>query len=199
MRILYYVPIIHSSEDYGSLGSAIRDAFSKEKGEAVFYQIQKEIHKYWRVVEERIDEAIPDARGLVIYQDSLPVGNREKILALFGHVCEDNPGSPNFRLVKKLLDRGAVLEGTEDMNLVMEQVQIYQRALEAPSPNEQARILSAHADRSKEILKLRDEFIAKRIRDTLPESAKGILFIGREHDVVSELEKLPEKFTIVYL
>lgn len=198
MPILYYVPIIHSAEDYGTLGPAIRDAFSRIRG-AVFDEIQKEIHTYWQIVEKRIDEAIPDVRGLVIYQDSLPVGDREKILTLFGHLCSDHPKSPNFQLVKKLLARGAVLEGTEDINLVMEQVQIYQRAVEAPSPSGQARILSSYADRSKEILKLRDEFIAKRIRDTLPESAKGILFIGREHDVVSELEKFPEKFTVVYL
>ena len=199
MRTLYYVPIIHSIEDYGSLGPAIKEAFAKKYGGVTFDELQKEIHRYWQTVEERIKEAISDVRGVVIYHDGFPVGDREKVLALFRYMCRDHPESPNFRLVKKLLGEGAVLEGTEDMNLVMEQLKIYQRAAEVPSPDEQAKILAMEAARSKEILKLRDIFIAKRIRDTLPESGRGILFIGRDHNVISELEKLPEKFTIIYL
>ncbi|MEK7074401.1 MAG: hypothetical protein AAB968_01395 [Patescibacteria group bacterium] len=198
MPTLYYVPIIHSVEDYGSLGSVIKAAFS-EKKRMVFDNLQKDILEYWQIVEKRIDEAIPDVRGLVMYQDSLPVGDREKILTLFRHLCKDHPGSPNFRLVKKLINNGAVLTGTEDMNLVMKQWNIYQRAVETPSIVEHREILDEPRVRSDKITKLRDEFIAKRIRDTLPKSGKGILFIGRNHDVIGELEKLPEKFTIVYL
>lgn len=199
MPILYYVPIIHSVEDYGSLGPAIKNAFIAKTGQAMFDELQKEIHAYWEIVEERIDEAIPDAQGLIIYHDGFPAGDREKILTLFGHMHSDNPESPNFQLVEKLLARGAVLEGTEDMNLVVQQLKIYQRAAEAPCPDEQAKILAAESACSKEILKLRDVFIAKRIHDTLPDSRKGILFIGRDHNVVTELKKLPRKFTIINL
>ena len=198
MPILYYVPIIHSVEDYGSLGPAIRAAFTEKWGMEID-ELQEEIRQYWQIVDKRIDKAIPDVRGLVVYQDSLPVGDRQKILALFGYICQDNPESQNFRLVKKLIDGGAVLEGTEDINLVMEQLKIYQRALEAPSLTEQAKILDENRARSDEITKLRDKFIAKRVRDTLPEFGKGILFIGRSRDVISELEKLTDKFTIVCL
>lgn len=199
MPILYYVPIIHSIEDYGSLRLAIKNAFIAKKGQATFDELQKEIHAYWEIVEKKIDEAIPDAQGLIIYHDGFPAGDREKILTLFGHMRSDNPESPNFQLVEKLLARGAVLEGTEDMNLVVQQLKIYQRAAEASCPDEQAKILAAESVRSKEILKLRDVFIAKRIHDTLPNSRKGILFIGRDHDVVTELKKLPRKFTIICL
>lgn len=195
MSILHYVPIIHSIEDCGSLGSAIQRAFSEKKRRVAFDEFQKEIHRYWQIAEKRINEAIPDARGLVVYQDSLPVGDREKVFAFFGYMRGDHPESPNFRLVKNLLDRGAVLEGTEDMNLVMAQLKICQCAAEALSCDEQAKILAAN----KEILRLRDKFIAERIQDTLSESGKGILFIGRDHDVVAELERLPKKITIIYL
>ena len=198
MPTLYYVPIIHSVEDYGSLGSVIKAAFS-EKKRMVFDNLQKDILEYWQIVEKRIDEAIPDVRGLVMYQDSLPVGDREKILTLFGYLCKDHFKSPNFQLVKKLINNGAALTGTEDMNLVMEQLNIYQCAVETPSTAEHKEIFDELRVRSDKITKLRDEFIAKRIRDTLPKSGKGILFIGRNHDVIGELEKLPEKFTIVYL
>ena len=199
MPTLYYVLIIHSVEDYGSLVQAIKEAFTKKYGGITFDNLQKEIHGFWQTVEKRIKETIPDVRGLVIYHDGFPVGDREKVLALFRYMCGDHPESPNFCLVKKLLKEGAVLEGTEDMNLVKEQLEMYRRATESSSPEKQAEILAAVSDCSNEILKLRDIFIAQRIRDTLPESGRGILFIGRDHDVISELEKLPEKFTIIYL
>lgn len=199
MPTLYYVPIIHSLEDYASLGPAIKKAFVRQVGETAFAQLQKDINEYWEVVAERVERMIPDARDIIIYQDSFPAGSREKILAHFGHQCTGNPKSPNFRLVQKMLDKGAVLEGTEDMNLVIEQAQLYQRAAAAVSAEEQEKMLAAEAARSREITRLRDVFIAKRIHDTLPESGKGILFIGRNHDVVTELERLPKKITVIFL
>lgn len=199
MPVLYYVPIIHSIKDYGSLGPPIKKAFTEQLGEAIFDRFQKNINEYWEIVEKRIEERISDIGGLIIYHDGFPVGDREKILALFGHMCQDHPESPNFRLIKKLIHKGAVLVGTEDMNLVLEQLKLYQRAAEASSREEQKKILAATALRSQEITKLRDEFIAKRIHDTLPELGEGILFIGRDHDVIAELDKLSRKFSIVYL
>lgn len=199
MPILYYVPIIHSIEDYGSLGPAMKKAFVVHGEEASFNLLQKNIREYWKIVEERIEKAIPDVHDLIIYHDGFPVGSREKILTLFGYMCSDHQESPNFRLVKKLLDKGAVLEGTEDMNLVVLQLRLYQCAIRAVSPDEQRNILNENAARSLELTKLRDEFIAKRIHDTLPENGKGILFIGRDHDVVAELEKLPRKLIIISL
>lgn len=199
MPILYYVPIIHSVADYGSLGSAIKEAFIKQGGETMFDLLQKNINKFWKIVEERIEKTIPNVHNLIIYHDGFPVGSKEKVLALFGHMRQDHPKSPDFRLVKKLLDKGAVLEGTEDMNLVIEQLRLYQRAAESVFPDEQRKILDTNAARSREITKLRDEFIAKRIYNTLPEDKKGILFLGRDHSAISELKKLPRKFTIIYL
>lgn len=200
MRILHYVPIVHTSEEYGTLSPAIRQAFVCRLGEKVFEEFQGEIRAYWLLVEARIKKTVPNFDGLIIYQDSFPVGSREKVLDFFGHLFRDHPQkSPNFNLVKRLLDRGAILEGTEDMNLVLEQMKIYQLVSEASSPLEQNRILVANAARAKEIMRKRDVFIAQRIRATLPGDGRGILFIGRDHDVISELAKLPEKIRIIFL
>lgn len=199
MRTLYVVPIIHTAEEYGSLGPAISQAFIARYGQATFSRLQEEIQEYWTLVGERIDKAIGDFRDLVIYQDSFPVGEREKVRAFFDLLLADHPRSPNFLLVKKLLDRGAVLEGTEDMDLIVAQLEIYQRAAAAQSPLEQQRILAENAVRTEEITRQRDAFIARRIQGTLPEGGRGILLIGKEHDVISELDKLPEKFRVVYL
>lgn len=199
MPILYYVPIIHSAEDYGTLGPAIKKAFERQRGEMAFNRHQKDIREFWKIVEKRIETKIPDTQDLIIYQDSFPIDDREKILAHFEHLCTDDPKSPNIQLLRKLLNKGAVLEGTEDINLIIEQLQLYQRATAAASVEEQNKMLAAQAKRSQELLGLRDKFIAKRIHDTLPEFGKGILFIGRDHDVITELKKLPRKFTVVDL
>lgn len=200
MSILYYVPIIHTSEEYGTLSPAIRQAFINRLGEKMFEEFQEEIHAYWQLVEARIEKTIHDFNGLIIYQDSFPIGSREKILEFFGYLLRNHPQkSPNFNLVEKMLDKGAILEGTEDMNLVLEQMKIYQLVSEASSPLEQNRILAENAARAKEIVRKRDTFIAQRICDTLPEDGRGILFIGRNHDVVAELKKLSGKITIISL
>lgn len=200
MRILYYVPIIHTSEEYGTLSPAIRQASINHLGENVFEKFQEEIHAYWQLIEERIEKTVRYFNGLLIYQDSFPVGTRDKILEFFGHLLQDHPQkSPNFNLVKKLLDKGAILEGTENMNLVLEQMKIYQLVCKTPSPLEQNVILVENAVRTKEITRRRDVFIAQRICDTLPENGRGILFIGRDHDVITELNKLSEKITVISL
>lgn len=200
MRILYYVPVIHTFEEYGTLSLAIRQAFINRLGEKMFEKLQEEIHAYWQLIEARIEKTVHDFNGLIIYQDSFPVGPRAKILEFFGHLLRDHPQkSPNFNLVKKLLDKGAILEGTEDMNLVLEQMKIYQLVSEASSPLEQNRILVENTARAKEIMRKRDVFIAQRIFDTLPKDGRGILFIGRDHDVVIELKKLSKKITVISL
>lgn len=200
MPILYYVPIIHMSEEYGTLNPAIRQAFINRLGERAFEKLQEEIRAYWRLVEARIEKTVHDFNGLIIYQDSFPVGSRDKILEFFGRLFRDHSQkSPNFNLVKGLLDRGATLEGTEDMNLVLEQIKIYQLVSEASSPLEQNRILAENAAHAKEIMRKRDAFIAQRICDTLPVDGRGILFIGRDHDVITELKRLSKKFTVISL
>ena len=50
-----------------------------------------------------------------------------------------------------------------------------------------------------ELIHLRDLFIARRIRETLAGASIGILFLGRKHRIMPELEKLPEEYTIVCL
>lgn len=199
MATLYYVSIIHSIEDYGSLQEAISGAFVREYGKTTFSHIQEKIRTFWATVEERIETAIPDPRGLLIYHDGFPVGSPEKVLMLFAYMLQDHPKSQNFFLIKKLLDKGALLEGTEDMALVLEQMQIYERIVSASSKEEQQRIAALYADRAQELVGLRDDYIAQRICDTLPDDGRGILFLGRDHNIVPKLVALPRNITIVQL
>jgi len=125
MRILYYVPIIHTEADYGILGPKITQAIERRLGSAIVGPIETKVHNDWKLVRERILKEIKDFQGLLIYQDSLPVGEEEKILKLFEYMVRDIPKSLNLLLIKELLEKGAILVGTEDMALVKEQVDIY--------------------------------------------------------------------------
>ncbi|MDP3770027.1 MAG: hypothetical protein U1A23_01730 [Candidatus Sungbacteria bacterium] len=193
MPVLYYAPIIHSIEDFGSLGEKIKDSFFSRY---VFDQHQHEVNKFWLLVQQRIDAAIPNPTGLIIYQDGIPVEDQEEVLALFGVFLSR---SPNYQLVKKLIGQGAVLKGTEDRALVREQAAIHMSILKATSAIEKNNMIRASGQRILELTHLRDIFIAQRIRATLTGASRGVLFLGRNHDILPELEKLPDEYTIICL
>lgn len=189
-RLLYHVPIIHAISDYGSLASSFEAAWTRDVGQDVFQKKQKQIEGFWRLAEKKINQMIRDFSGAIIYQDSFPVGNREQLRKFFELAIADQPKSPNFQLIQKLLEKGAVLEGTEDISLVVKQMGICKAIAQAPTPADQKVILIETEWQSIELTKLRDRFIARRIFDTLPKGGRGLIFIGRAHDIVSELEHL---------
>lgn len=204
MRILYYVPIAHTKEDYGVLGGIIQKTIEENPDPNIKKYLEeqvREIQDFWKLAKEEIIKEVKDFRGVRIYQDSfpVPVGERDKILQFFGYLLEENPKSPNFLLIKELLARGAILEGTEDFELVKEHLEIYLKAVRAQTREEQSRILMSNALRSKELIQKRDEFIAKRINETLlPEDGKGLLLIGGDHRVIQELDKLEEAGKLIF-
>lgn len=185
MRTLYYVPILHALEDYGSLERHIVSSLEKKIGTQGLKNVKKELRNFWKTAREKICNAIPDPTGVIVYQDGLPVGPRDKIRKLFEYYLVETPQSENFTLVKELVERGAILEGTEDMRLVKAQVDLYKESYQA----------SPTADK---ITNERDIFIADRINKTLPQNAKAILFIGRQHKVIEELDKLEESGELAY-
>jgi len=194
VRVLYYLPIVHTKEDYGEFGGTVWKAIEQNPSPEVrkyFEEKAREIEGFWELARKEVIKEIKDFKGVRIYQDGFPVGERSKILKFFGYVLKDNPKSPNYLLVKELLARGAILEGTEDMKLVKEQFEIYLEIAQAKTRKEQARTLMSSA-RSEELTQKRDEFIAKRINETLPDNGRGLLLVGGEHRVIQELDKLEE-------
>lgn len=202
MRILYYLSIVHAREDYGEFGGIIWKAIEQNSSPQVrkyFEEKAREIQDFWKLAGEEIVKEIKDFKGVRIYQDGFPVGERNKILEFFNYVIKDNPKSSNYLLIKELLARGAILEGTEDMNLVKEQWEIYLKAAQVKTQEEQTRILRLNALRSEELTQKRDEFIAERINKTLPDGGKGLLLIGAEHKVIQEIDRLEEAGKLIPL
>lgn len=190
-RILYYVPMIHTAQELGDLGPVIKDIKETVYGEKAVRADEREIEHLWHFIRWRIFETVPNARGLIIYQDGLPVGPREKIYTLFNLTLADYPTSPLFRLIKELTGQGAILEGTEDITLVRKRIQAYQEIRQALSqyrnPKDIQEFITQKMAEHDDLIRRADQFIANHINETLPSHAKGLLFIGFHHRVDKEI------------
>jgi hypothetical protein len=172
MRRLIWIPIVHTSADLGRLSEPVRDYYLKTFGPEGWNQRERAVARLWDAIREKLRELDLDYRAARIYQDGLPVcGLEQEIVRELAQV-----GSSNHQLILELLDKGATLMGTEDPQLLIREYQMHQRhtAKERPpdqdSREEAARLLAA-----------RDEFIEKRIDETLQAGETGLLFLGAAH------------------
>jgi hypothetical protein len=175
MRRLIHVPIIHTSADLGSLSGLVQAHYAKVCGKTSWSQREDVVKALWTDIEASLDALRLDARKTRIYQDGLPIcGFEERIVRELAKA-----GSSNHQLILKWLDQGAVLMGTEDSQLLMEEYEMQKQHLahavgKAPTPGKQAK----HMDR---LLEARDRFIAERIAGTLQAGEAGLLFLGALH------------------
>ena len=198
MKTLTIVRIIHTASDQGSFGQHIVDARIRRIGRVSGGEMERRISARWKEIADRIQSAFPKLlNGIVVYQDSLCVELKDEIIKALK--ARKDFESPNDRLLKELMEKGALIEGTESLELVGEFIGIFKEVASAATASEQQKILAGHALKVQSLLKARDEYIAKRIDATLPEGGQGILFIGEAHRIEEELEKLPSTFQIIYL
>lgn len=172
-RRLDIIPILHTEADLGDVADALR----AQLGERAWSERQAMISQFWERIARWCDELGNAARGLVIFQDGLPIGPAAERIV---HDLAAR-GSHNHALLARLLERGATLVGTEDPDLLVREYALARRAAEAtraglrPDPR--------HEAQAGALLKRRDAFIAQRIGDALPEGGRGVLFIGMLHNV----------------
>ena len=175
-RSLILVPIVHTLEDLGSQkGLVVRESL-RTGGRTALKRKTEAIRELWQRIERYI-EALPlrwqDVR---IFQDALPVSGREKEI-----VTElAAGGSLNHQLILKLLDRGAILMGTESPELLLAEYEMTKRVLASHGRKIRS---SREKEQGDPILKRRDQFIADRINNTLRSGETGILFLGLLHSV----------------
>lgn len=183
MANLLYVPVVHSSAEMGSAASGYKAAFIARFGEQHWRDRCEEYSAIWRAIHEAVDRAIEQnavvLQDVKLYQDSLPVCGREA--ELVGQLAAE--GSENHQLLTALIQRGAVLVGSESPELLLEEY----RLLQAPGHTEA---------QGAALLEQRDRFIARRIAETLGEHELGILFIGALHEVH---RYLPPHIKVEYL
>lgn len=182
MRSLLYLPVIHAGADMGSLEKSLgrqrRDVMGRERWEIH----QQVIDRYWQEVETwclSLEAPLP-----AIYQDGLLADGD-----LGRKIIRENAarGSVNFRIVNRLMEKGAEIRKTEDVLLLKEEYSRALRLAQTPSPWDR---VTAHVgcqfDKD-DLLERRDRYIAQTIGRTLNVDETGLLFIGAFHNVIPML------------
>lgn len=176
MRTLYYVPIIHTSADMGSLANALTRCGISQVGEKMWQEHVNAVHKFWDVIAGFM-ESIP-ASGLKIYQDGL-VADGEIGLKIIAAGAQS--GSRNYQIVEALIKRGAEIVKTEDFKLVLEERDRLLEIIEAPTSLAKVWASFKYRFIKHRLLTRRDSFIARQIDETLATGQSGVLFIGAYH------------------
>ena len=177
-RTLIYFPIVHTQADMGALKESVARATLEKVGRAGLARKTAAIDQIWTEIEAAID-ALPLSFDRVrLYQDGLPVCGREAEI-----VTElAQAGSRNHQLLLRLMAQGAVLMGTESGDLLVQEYQLARQSLTTRPPRA-AGVAAASRAFSEALLQRRDQFMARRINDTLKHGETGILFLGMLHSL----------------
>lgn len=181
-RILYYVPVVHGVADLGSLGPIIE----KRRREACSWDHWERhrgvVEGFWTGIAAFFRAM--DAQGLKIYQDGMMTDGDLGLRIVREGAAS---GSRNHQVVLDLVERGAVLQKTEDIGLLKQE---YQRALklaQRQSPWENIAASLGVKALGDEILEKRDQYMAEILASSLKEGERGTLFVGAFHDVLKHL------------
>lgn len=192
MRKLIYIPIVHTSIDMGTESEFVRKEYIKRLGRKNYLKKQTIIEDIWEDIRKKIISLNLNFEKIRIYQDGLPFSGNE--LQIVRNVASN--GSKNYQLILELIYKGAMLEGTEDPELLIEEYNLIKNISSAKTEKEKRITRDEYKKESSRILRQRDAFIAKRIDETLKENETGLLFIGLIHEVNLFL---PHDISIHYL
>jgi hypothetical protein len=184
-RTLIYFPIVHTRADMGDLGGQITRATLQKMGQRGLQHKLRTIEHVWDRIEAalaRLDLSYDQVR---LYQDGLPVCDREIELVL----DLAQRGSRNHQLLQRLMAQGATLMGTESGDLLRQEYDLARQNLSTPDRSRSAAVAARSRDLSAALLTQRDQFIAHRINDSLQTGETGILFLGLLHAVERYLDR----------
>jgi hypothetical protein len=188
IRLLIHVPIVHDQADLGPLKDRARAAYLAKGGEAAWRASRAALTEFWNAVAKALDGLKLDWTKVRLYQDSLPVcGLEEKIIRDLA-----KQGGANHRILLKLIERGARIEGTEDAGLLRKEYEL----IIAGAPIDAGVSASDKRAYLQDFMERRDRFIAQRIDKTLLQGETGILFLGALHRAA---EFLPRSLQVVSL
>lgn len=191
MKILTVVYMIHTQKEFGNLARRIQEIQIQKRGARGAQDFFDEIENYWEEVGRRIHEKFLNegsAKQLAIFIDGLPNVDDQIVQKIVTAMIEQK--IPAYLIIQKLEEAGAKVYGTEDPKLLLEEHGVWTQASKGERADPQ---------KLQELLKMRDCAIAKRIDDILSDEGEGLLFIGKAHDVVGELEKLKTHWRVTYL
>lgn len=181
MRKLILIRIVHTTTDMGSMGEGLVKEGMAKVGREKWLENQKKIEKFWDDLEKEIDGLDLDYRKTRIYQDGLPCGG-ELGLRIVRETADK--GSRNYRIVRKLIERGAAVEATESPEMLRKEYEHIKAIVTAAGEKEKAEAAGKYELVKDELIRERDAFIANAINATLKNNEAGLLFIGAAHNVI---------------
>jgi hypothetical protein len=184
-RTLIHVPIVHTQADMGALSESIQRLKVRKLGLKAWERNVDVVDRLWTQIELNLKNLALSYEGVRVYQDGLPVcGHEVEIVTELAKA-----GSRNHQLLLHLREQGATIMGTESSELLVEE---YQLSKEIFGPGV-TRVSAAGEARRRalrdSLLRRRDQFIARRIGDTLLKGETGLLFLGMLHSVGPWLDK----------
>jgi hypothetical protein len=188
MKTLILVPVIHMSSDMGSLAKDLNKRGIADLGEELWKDHIKTVETFWDELSNFFDAM--HVSGMKIYQDGMIAEGEVGQMIVREGV---KSGSKNYELVSKLLKRGAILVKTEDFKLVKKERDSLIAITQAKSLTKKLIAFMKYKVTKNILLKKRDEFIARRVGETLKPAETGIIFIGAYHNIK---ERLPEDIRI---
>lgn len=193
MRRLIHVPIVHSQTDLGPVQERVRRAYIEKGGEEAWKASREAVAEFWNAIEKAMDSLRLDYRKVRLYQDGLPVcGQEERLVRDLARA-----GGANYRILLKLSERGAAIEGTEDPDLLRKEFELIMAGSHADAGAGDAETgKDANAAVFRDLLDRRDRFVARRIDATLRPGETGILFLGALHRAI---EALPDTIRVTSL
>jgi len=190
---LIYVPILHTQKEAGEILVSLRGSESEKPLNSMVQQ-EKPTKEMWEGIYEKLKESNIHYPSVRIYQEALPVcGKESEIVAKLAE-----KGSRNHQLILELMRKGARLEGTEDPDLLIKEYDYLTKLVSTVSVSVQnyRQALKEYQDKSMKLMKKRDLFITKRIKDSLKNGEMPLVFMGVRH----QLEKLLQQdFVINYI
>lgn len=184
MRKVIFVPILHGEADFGRLSKEIVDRYKMMLGEEKWEKRQRMLSSFWKKISDYF--ADKDVSGWRVYQDGLVVGE-ELGKEIVWKAAE--AGSLNYKIIQHLIMRGAIIEKTEDIELIKTERDYIVKMITPKSPFTRLVTKFQYTAVKDRLLEKRDRFIARQINHTLKERETGILFLGARHNVLPKLSK----------
>jgi hypothetical protein len=166
----------------GSMASSLNERAVAELGQEKWQKHKQIVSCFWDSITQFF--ASLDVNGFKIYQDGLVADGDEGLRIVRRGIEEE---SRNYEIVSRLLHGGAILVRTENVSLVKKEYSLITKMAHAESLRQREVAALRYKLARGELLRQRDNFIAKRIRETLGEGETGILFIGAYHNVLPVL------------
>lgn len=191
MRRLIYVPIIHTEPDMGRLVEGIEERAKAVVGGTRWEQHKEVVRLYWQEIARYWEGK--DVTGCKLFQDGMPIDGAvgEKIVKSLA-----DEGSINHKILEQLMQRGARLVKTENPDLLKEEYALTKELVQRKSLLGSLDALLRYRRRKDSLLKARDTYIIKQIKEGLDEGETGICFLGAYHQI---LPYLPPDIEIIAL